>query len=121
MSTKRFLFGFLNFYIAERITLKAVLTSFIKHLLLTLFLAQSGLLMGRIKKKQTIIQLKKSTKFYYRGSVYKNLMERYFSLNEFLSFLETKKFSTESFLTFRELQPLVSYKWVSCKKKYFYW
>ena len=32
------------------ITLKAVLKSFIKHLLLTLFLANRGLL-GRIKKK----------------------------------------------------------------------
>ena len=30
--------------------------------------------------------------------------------NKFLNFLEYKKFSTESFLTFRELQPLVSYK-----------
>ena len=58
LSTESFLFGFLNFYIAERITLKAVLASFIKHLLLTLFLAHRGLLMGRIKKKQTIIQLK---------------------------------------------------------------
>ena len=38
------------------ITLKAVLTSFIKHLLLTLFLAHRGLLMGRIKKKQTIFE-----------------------------------------------------------------
>ena len=44
-------------------------TLFIKHLLLTLFLAHRGLLMGRIKKKQTIIQLK----------IYKNLMERYFA------------------------------------------
>ena len=35
--------------------------------------------------------------------------------NKFLKFSETKKFSTESFLTFRELQPLVSYKWVSYK------
>ena len=51
-STESFLFGFLNFYIVERITLKAVLTSFIKHMLLTLFLAHRGLLMGRIKKKQ---------------------------------------------------------------------
>ena len=54
-STESFLFGFLNFYIAERITLKAVLTSFINHLLLTLFLTHRGLL-GTIKKKQTIIQ-----------------------------------------------------------------
>ena len=37
--------------------------------------------------------------------------------NKFLKFSETKKFSTESFLTFRELQPLVSYNWVSYKKK----
>ena len=37
--------------------------------------------------------------------------------NKFLNFSETKKFSTESFLTFRELQPLVSYKQVSYKKK----
>ena len=36
--------------------------------------------------------------------------------NKFLNFTETKKFSTESFLTFRELQPLVSYKPVSYKK-----
>ena len=45
--------------------LKAALTSFIKHLLLTLFLAHRGLLMGRIKKKQTIIQLKKV--FFYKN------------------------------------------------------
>ena len=57
--TESFLFGFLNLYIAERITLKGVLTFFIKHLLLTLFLAHRGLLMGRIKKKQTIIRWKK--------------------------------------------------------------
>ena len=30
--------------------------------------------------------------------------------NKFLNFSEAKKFSTESFLTFRELQPLVPYK-----------
>ena len=36
--------------------------------------------------------------------------------NRFLSFSETKKFSTESVLTFRELQPLVSYKRVSYEK-----
>ena len=36
--------------------------------------------------------------------------------NKFLNFSETKKFSTESFLTFREIQPLVSYKRVSYKK-----
>ena len=40
--------------------------------------------------------------------------------NNFLNFSETKKFSTESVLTFRELQPLVSYKKVSYKKKYVY-
>ena len=40
-------------------------------------------------------------------------MERYFALK--ISFSETKKFSTESFLTFRELQSLVSYKRVSYK------
>ena len=34
----------------------------------------------------------------------------------FLNFSETKKFSTESFLASRELQPLVSYKRVSYKK-----
>ena len=63
-STESFVFGFLNFHIASRITLKAVLTSFTKHLLLTLFLANRDLLMGRIKKgKQTIIQLKKSNVF----------------------------------------------------------
>ena len=84
-STESFLFGFLNFYIAERITLKAILTSFIKHLLLTLFLAHRSLLIGRIKEKQTIIQLKKSKKIYHVGSVYKNLMERYFALK--ISFL----------------------------------
>ena len=37
--------------------------------------------------------------------------------NKFLNFSETKKFNTENFLTFRELQPLVSYKRVSYKKK----
>ena len=47
-----FLFGFLNFYVAVRIILKAVLTSFIKYLLLTLFIEHRGLL-GRIKKKQS--------------------------------------------------------------------
>ena len=36
--------------------------------------------------------------------------------NKFLNFSETKKFSTESFLTFRELQPLVSYKLFFYKK-----
>ena len=36
--------------------------------------------------------------------------------NKFLNFSETKKFNTENFLTFRELQPLVSYKRFSCKK-----
>ena len=36
--------------------------------------------------------------------------------NKFVNFSETNKFSTESFLTFRELQPLVSYKRVSYKK-----
>ena len=40
--------------------------------------------------------------------------------NKFLNFSETKKLSTESFLTFRELQLIVSYKWVSYKKRYFY-
>ena len=35
---------------------------------------------------------------------------------KFLKFSETKKFSTDSFLTFRELQLLVSYKQVSYKK-----
>ena len=49
--TESFLFGFLNFDIAERITLKAVLTSFIKHLFLTLFLSHRGILMGIIQKK----------------------------------------------------------------------
>ena len=45
-------------------------------------------------------------------------MERYFVFkNKFLNFSDTKKFSTESFLTLRELQPLVSYKRVSYKKK----
>ena len=37
--------------------------------------------------------------------------------NKFLNFSETKKFSNKSFLTFREHQPLVSYKRVSYKKK----
>ena len=36
--------------------------------------------------------------------------------NKFLNFSETKNFSTESFSTFRELQPLVSYKSVPYKK-----
>ena len=33
------------------------------------------------------------------------------------NFSENKKFSTESFSTFRQLQPLVSYERVSYKKK----
>ena len=53
-----------------------------------------------------------------QGSIGKNLMERYFALKiSFLIFRRTKKFSTESFLTFRELKPLVSYERVSYKKK----
>ena len=40
--------------------------------------------------------------------------------NKFLDFSETKKFSTESLLTFRELQSLVSYKRVSYKKIHVY-
>ena len=52
ISNESFLFGFLIFYIGKRITLKAVLTSFIKHRLLTFFRVHRGLLMGRIKKKQ---------------------------------------------------------------------
>ena len=36
--------------------------------------------------------------------------------NKLLNFSWTKKISNESFLTFRELQPLVSYKRVFCKK-----
>ena len=49
----------------------------------------------------------KIEKFYYTGSVFKNLMERYFALKiSFLNFSETKKFSTEIVLTFRELQAL---------------
>ena len=71
--------------------------------------------MGRIKKKQTLIQLKKSKKFCHTGNMHKNLMERYFAL-KFLNFPKTKKYSTKSFLTFRELQPLISYKRVSYKK-----
>ena len=44
-------------------------------------------------------------------------MERYFAFKiSFLIFWRLKKFSPESFLTFRELQPLVSYKRVSYKK-----
>ena len=35
--------------------------------------------------------------------------------NNFLNFSDTKKFSTESFLTCRELQPLVSHERVSYK------
>ena len=61
--TESFLFRFLNFYIAERITLKTVLISFTKDMLLTLFLADRSLLMGIIKKKQSIIQLKKGNVF----------------------------------------------------------
>ena len=41
-------------------------------------------------------------------------MERYFALK--ISFLIFRRPETESFLTFRELQPLVSYKRVSYKK-----
>ena len=59
----------------------------------------------------------KIEKFYHTGIVFKNLMERYFALKiSFLNFSETKKFSTESVLTFRELPPLVSYKWISYEK-----
>ena len=36
--------------------------------------------------------------------------------NKFLSFSETKKFSSETFLIFRELQPLVSHKRSPYKK-----
>ena len=47
--------------------------------------------MGRIKEKQTIIQPKKSKRFCHTGSVYKNLMERYFALKiSFLIFWRTK-------------------------------
>ena len=57
--------------------------------------------MGRIKKKTNNYTS-------HTGSVYKNLMERYFALKlKRLNFSETKKFSTESFLTLRELQPVV--------------
>ena len=80
-----------------------------KHLLLTLFLAHRGLLMGRIKKKQTIIHSWKSNGKRSNGKIF-------CFQNKFLNFSGTKKFSTESFLTFRELQPLVSYKRVSYKK-----
>ena len=81
-SNENFSFGFLNFYIAERITLKAALTSFIKHLLLTLFVVHRGLLMGRIKKKQLYSWniYAKIEKFCHTGSLYKNLMQRYFAL-----------------------------------------
>ena len=37
--------------------------------------------------------------------------------NKFLNYSETKKFSTERVLTFRELQPLFSYRRVSYKKR----
>ena len=37
--------------------------------------------------------------------------------NKFLNFSETKKFSTESFLAFMELQSLDSYKWIFHKKE----
>ena len=47
-------------------------------------------------------------------------MERFCFNNMLPNFSETKKFSTESFLTFREPQHLVSYKRVSYKKKYVY-
>ena len=86
------------------ITLKAVLTSFIKHLFLTLFLAHRGLL-GRIKKKHL-----------YNLMEEKSNRKIFCFKNKVLNFSKTKKFSTESFLTFRELQPLVSYKQVSYKK-----
>ena len=54
-------------------TPEVVLTSFIKHLLLTLFFAHRGLLMERIKKRL-------GKKFCHTGSVYNDLMERYFAL-----------------------------------------
>ena len=41
-------------------------------------------------------------------------MERYFA--KFLNFSKTKKVSTESFLTFMELEPLISYELVSYEK-----
>ena len=45
--------------------------------------------MGRIKEKQTIIQLKK--KIVHTGSVYKNLLERNFALKiSFLIFWRSK-------------------------------
>ena len=140
-STEIFLLGFLNFYIAERIFLKAALTSFTKHLLLTLFLAHRGRLMGRIKKKETIIQMKKSSAFteinlmilfcqirvfcsifkfdlvlikllvvpwnaLMNSSAYKNRMERFFAFK--ISFIIFRRPKNSIFLTFRELQPLVS-------------
>ena len=84
------MFGFLNFYIAEKITLKAVLTSFIKHQLSTLFRQHRGLLMGRIKKKKnnyTVIMHLYNLYNY----MYKNLMERYFALKiTFLIFWRPK-------------------------------
>ena len=81
----------------------------------SLLLAHRGLLMGRIKKKQTIMQLKIKNLKMYKNVQQSN--EKIFCFkNKFLNFSETKKFSTESFLTFRELHPLVSYKRVSYKK-----
>ena len=68
--------------------------------------------MGRIKEKQTIIKLEKKL-FSHRQRVLKSNGKIFCFKNKFLNFLETKKLSTESFLTFRELQPLVSSKRVS--------
>ena len=54
--------------------------------------------------------------------MYKNLMERYFALKiSFLILWRPKKFGTESFLTFMELQPLVYFKRVPYIKKYVYY
>ena len=64
--------------------------------------------MGRIKKKQRIIQVT-------QAACIKSNVKIFCFRNKFLNFSETKKFSTESFLTFRELQPMVSYKRVSYK------
>ena len=47
--------------------------------------------------------------------------KRFSFKNKFLNFSETKNFSTESFLNFRELRPLASYRRVSFKKNTCSW
>ena len=75
------------------------------HVLKSYFLNTENLLNGKTGRTQAITnkQFNKSKKLY-----------------DFLSFPKLRKSNTDSFLTFFELQPLVSYKRLSYKKKYMY-